>query len=372
MARVAYLAPEIPALSATFVYEELLALEKTGIDVVPVSVRRPSQIANVDSSLVDRVKVLYPLGISNSGQNDLKLAAISFRGVAKAFSWLLRDMLSCWRRPVAAAKLGYQFLAAMKLASVLREQRCCHLHVHFAHVPAQIAAYASALSGVPFTITAHANDIFERGMLLKQKANRASRFLTISQFNLAYLEKIGLPREKLAVVRCGVSFAAENAQQVRQPVGGVHIGSLGRLVEKKGMAILIKAVARLREDGLDVQLSIAGDGPLESELKALALRSNVHDAVKFLGAVSHSDVQSWLQSLDIFALACVKDSAGDMDGIPVAIMEAMSQQIPCVSTRLSGIPELVIDGETGLLALFLWVKPTTGQIIYGKIFKPQR
>ena len=247
-------------------------------------------------------------------------------------------------------KLAFQFLAAAKLARLLKANKCSHLHVHFADVPAQIGMYASAMSGVPFTIMAHANDIFERGLLLQQKAGRALKMVTISEFNRTFLESIGVPKEKLAIVRCGVSFRFLPPARQFQKQERYRLGTLGRLVEKKGIDVLIRAIAELQDRPYRVELSIAGDGPLREELKALADSLDVAQFVTFEGAMAHGDVASWMRGLDAFVLACKKNRNGDMDGIPVVLMEAMSQSVPVISTRISGIPELIIHDLTGLLA----------------------
>ena len=120
------------------------------------------------------------------------------------------------RLMVVLEKLAYQWLAGARLARSLRRQRCTHLHVHFAHVPTQIGMYAAAMAGIPFTVMAHANDIFERGLLLASKAERAARFMTISEYNRAASERVGVPADKLAVMRCGVSFPLRKYAASRQ------------------------------------------------------------------------------------------------------------------------------------------------------------
>ena len=214
----------------------------------------------------------------------------------------------------------------------------------------QNAMYASAMSGVPFTIMAHANDIFERGLLLQKKAERAVKLVTISEFNRAYLEKIGVAKDKLAIVRCGVSFPILPPAKPFEIKTSYRLGTLGRLVEKKGIDVLIHAIAELQDRPYKIELSIAGDGPLRDELEALSRRLNVIQSVKFEGSLTHGAVAKWMRGLDAVVLACKKDKNGDMDGIPVVLMEAMSQSVPVISTRISGIPELVIHDRTGLLA----------------------
>lgn len=347
---IAYLAPELPALSATFVYEELLALQRRGITVAPFSVHRPTHEAPGQEELVKRTRILYA-GSSLAMMLTALAALPRFgSGSLRALAWLGRDMLSVGAWRVRAWKLAYQWLSAARLGEWLQQSGCTHLHVHFAHVPAQIAMYAAAFTGIPFTVTAHANDIFERGLLLPQKARRAAKMLTISHYNLAYLRSLGVPEDKLAVVRCGVSFPQRSDPPSFKRRPRYRIGTLGRLIEKKGVDELLRALAHLRAARCDVELSIAGDGPLRSDLEALACDLGVQDHVRFEGALDHGAVATWLHSLDVFALACKPDARGDMDGIPVVLMEAMSQGVPVVSTRLSGIPELVIHERTGLLA----------------------
>jgi glycosyltransferase involved in cell wall biosynthesis len=343
--RIAYLAPEMPALSATFVHEELLGLERRGVSVLAFSVHRPAAPAPGQEALAERTQVLYgtPFIV------DALCAIPSFgRRAFTAAAWLLSDMLEVGPWRLQAWKLAYQWLAGARLGRLLRRGGCTHLHVHFAHVPAQIAMYASAFTGIAFTVMAHANDIFERGLLLRQKAARARKLLTISHFNAAHLRSVGVADEHIAVVRCGVSFPARPDAPCVTARSSCRIGTLGRLVEKKGIDDLMRALAMLHD--AQWELRVAGDGPQRAPLEALATELGIGDRVHFEGALAHEAVTAWLRSLDLFALACKPDSRGDMDGIPVVLMEAMSQRVPVVSTRLSGIPELVIDEQTGLLA----------------------
>lgn len=344
--RVAYLAPEIPALSATFVYEELLALERRGVAVLPFSVHRPSAAAPGHEALARRTRVLYDGGVVPDG-----LVAALGSGVRamKAMGWLLADLarVGPWR--AQGWKLAYQWLAGARLARELRRARCTHLHIHFAHVPTQIGMYAAAMAGIPFTVMAHANDIFERGLLLREKAARAARMLTISQHNVEHLRSVGVDAGRLAIVRCGVSFAPPTRWPVPAERPCYRIGTLGRLVEKKGVDTLLQALSALRDLPWRWELEVAGDGPLRETLQARARELGIESQVRFVGALAHQQVSGWLRELDAFVLACRPDAQGDMDGIPVVLMEAMSQGVPVVSTRLSGIPELVLHERTGLL-----------------------
>ena len=353
MGKIAYLSPSLPALSETFVYEEIHALERLGISVVPISVRKPSQPIPAQEELARRTLHLYEKNpLLTLCRSVIYLPQFGLKTLA-ALSSLLSDMASVGFFRVMSWKLAFQFLASAKLAHLLKQQECTHLHVHFAHTPTQLAMYSAMLTGIPFTFTAHANDIFAAGLLLPVKAQRASHVITISEFNSKHLQSLGVPAKNISVVRCGVSFLNPPSgylDKCDSSSRATHIGSLGRLVEKKGFDVLINAVATLHRDGYNVVLHLAGDGPLESELRSLALSLDLANSVIFEGPLDHKAVAAWMQRMDLFALACKKDQNGDMDGIPVVLMEAMSQLTPVVSTRISGIPELVRHNETGLLA----------------------
>ena len=137
------------------------------------------------------------------------------------------------------------------------------------------------------------------------------------------------------------------------------IGSIGRLVEKKGMDVLIKACMLLNKDGIKFKLEIAGDGPLLQPLKLLAENLNISEMVNFKGPLRHDMVFEWLTSLSVFALACKRDKNGDADGIPVVLMEAMAYDIPVISTSITGVPELVEHEKTGLLS-----PPENAELMY--------
>ena len=346
---VAYLAPEIPALSATFVYEEIYALASRGIRTTVFSVHKPSSIATNHQELVSRTHYLYGEGKVRGAFAALGYVRLNSR-FSNALGFLLKDIKTVGVFSIAALSLSFQFLMALKLANLLRVSRCTHLHVHFAHVPTQIAMYAATISGVPFTIVGHANDIFQRPLLLRGKGQRAKQFITISEYNRQHLQKLGVPSSKLSVIRCGVSFEVKSAVTPWRIRPAFRLGSIGRLIEKKGFDVLLRAVALLKERNCSFTLSIAGDGPLKQELIDLSKQLSITDCVVFLGVMPHGEVAEWMESLDLFVLACKQDSQGDKDGIPVVLMEAMARGVPVISTHISGIPELVVHGETGLLA----------------------
>jgi glycosyltransferase involved in cell wall biosynthesis len=351
--KIAYLAPEIPALSATFVYNEILQLEQMGAEVLPFSVHRPfSEVTNNKlDDLKRKVIHIYERSKLSVLWSHIRILIKHPRNYWATLKIIVADMLQQGLFTRNALALAFRFFYAGFVADVLIENKSQHLHVHFAHVPTDIAMYAASLSGITFSVMAHANDLFERGWLLKQKVERSAFFATISEFNIGYLAENEVDTGKVCIIRCGVTpdqFSPRNNFISQQPV---KIGVVGRLVEKKGIDTLIKAIAALKKQGRSIKLFIAGSGPLKENLAGLANKYDLKDNedVIFLGAIAHSQVADFIKSLDVFVLPCKKDENGDMDGIPVVLMEAMLSAVPVVSTSLSGIPELIINQKTGLL-----------------------
>ncbi len=276
---ICYLAPQLTALESTFVYEELLAIEKRGLTVIPTSVKRAEKNFVGYDGLLKRTHFLYD---ELPVKTLLYSLAAFFRMRARqkdSIRLLMSDMFFLGFFNKRSWKLLFQYIVACRLAEILIENKCKHLHVHFAHTATQIAMYASAMSAVPFTIMAHANDIFERGLLLDRKAQRAVKMLTISEFNRNYLISQNVSEDKLAVVRCGVSFPISNETQQLKKKDCYRIGTLARLVEKKGIDTLIQAMGELRNSKTRIELYIAGDGPLlpvlEKQTEELGLKDIV-------------------------------------------------------------------------------------------------
>jgi colanic acid/amylovoran biosynthesis glycosyltransferase len=350
--RIAYLAPELPSLSATFVTNEIWTLEAMGEEIHPYSIHRPHHKAHGEKAaeLAARTPIVYE---KSMGRNllDLGWTAVHHkRSMVTASLQLIGDIFKTGIIRIESMKLIYQFIHAAWLSRDLRRKNVEHLHIHFAHVPTQIGMYAAALAGIPFSFMAHANDIFERPLLIKEKIKRSHRTISISSFNIDIMANYGGDRQKIDIVRCGVDSTADTIKENDKNVHGPFvIGTLGRLVEKKGIDTLIRSAETLKRKKIDFQVQIAGDGPLHDQLIKQVEAAHLTQEVIFLGALPHSQVLEWMKTLDAFVLAGKKDSNGDMDGIPVVLMEAMNFGIPVVSTRLSGIPELVIHDETGLL-----------------------
>lgn len=363
MKKIAYLAPEIPALSATFVYNEILALEKLGYSVKAFSIHIPKKIASEKEidSLRQNTVYLYNIGFLKAfylfiiqfftSVNAIFTLFIClmdfFEGLkSDSFSAEKKIKINLMERLRTSLKLFYHYYYGVILSKLLLEANVKHLHIHFAHVPTQIGMYASLIANIPFTFTSHANDIFERGFLLKTKIKRSRNACTISEFNKSYLIKNGGDSSKIKIIRCGVDTNLKIDISQKTNKKEFRIGSLGRLVEKKGMDSLILAFQKMQNE--NIKLIIAGDGPLAPDLTLLASKTpNLQ--IEFPGSISHDKVNEWISSLDLFVLACKEDKNGDKDGIPVVLIEAMNLKIPVVSTNISALGELIENGYSGFL-----------------------
>lgn len=346
---IAYLAPEITALSATFVYKEIIALEKRDFNVIPFSVHNHTdEVADVLQHLHQRVRTVYGKNTIGFSLVLLKELVLSPKKLFGSCKYLLAD-LKAVSGATQKLKLSYQFLAGIWLSKKLADSGVTHLHIHFGHVPTQIGMYAALHENIPFSFMVHANDLFQRPLLYQEKGERAAAVTTISVYNVKELVKQGVPKEKIHIVRCGINpeeFVFLPKENIQEPF---RVCVIARLVHKKGIDTLIEAIGRLKQNNQSVALEIAGTGPESEQLKALVSELALENEVKFVGRIENHLVSNWLAEQDLFVLPARVDRNGDMDGIPVVLMEAMSQGIPVISTNISGIPELVIDGKTGII-----------------------
>jgi len=235
-----------------------------------------------------------------------------------------------------------------------------HLHAHFAADTALTTMIASKLLDIPFSFTAHAYDLFidkvpaapgeGRDARLRRLTRHASRIVTISEFNRDYLlAKVGSEiLEKIVIIRCGIDPL--NFTRHKRVEGDiVRFLCVGRFVEKKGHERLLQAFRNVADVRANVRLRLAGDGPLKPAMMELCETLGLSDKVEYLGSVPSESVMEEMRRADVFVLHSVTAKNGDMEGVPVSIMEASATGLPVVSTRHSGIPELVLDGISGLL-----------------------
>ena len=206
--------------------------------------------------------------------------------------------------------------------------------------------------GLPFTLTAHAYDIYSsKNDLVELTTTNADRIVTISEYNKAkILDKCCTVKEEdIEVIHCGVDLEQFQTVKKENINSKILITSVGSLIEKKGHAYLVQACKELDSQGLDFHCEIIGNGKLKESLQNLIRVLNLEGRVLLVGSLSQNQVRERLRKSDLFVLACVVADDGDRDGIPVAIMEALAMEVPVISTPVSGIPELIKHKKTGLL-----------------------
>lgn len=348
--KVAYLAPELPSLSTTFIYNEILQLTAFDVEVIPFSVHVPYTQVN-DERLTEikrKVTNIYPASKFDVIKNHFYFLTTSPKKYLRTVAFLLKDINKTGLLKRNSAGLIYRFFYSAYLAKKMLDSHVKHLHVHFAHVPTDLAMYACSLIGIEYSVTAHANDLFDQAWLLKTKVERAGFFVTISEYNKNFLVGLGADSNKINVIRCGVSEELIS-YPFHPPQKNNVVGLVSRLVEKKGVETLIKAMSVLNSLNVDFSVVIHGDGPLKTELMNLTKAEGLEQKIEFLGEISHSDVPKFIRSLSVFVLPCKVDKKGDVDGIPVVLMESMALGVPVISTKVSGIPELIEDGVSGYL-----------------------
>ena len=255
------------------------------------------------------------------------------------------------------------FAQAIPLAVAVERQQIEHLHVHFALNATSLALFVARLTGISYSFTAHANDIFCNPILLPQKIQGAKFIVAISEFNRRFLHDV-LPTDetlaKIHVVHCGIDsqrFAPAVHLAGDEPVNSElgdsdppTIVAVGRLVEKKGFLYLVEACRRLVERGYRFRCLIVGpEGPEQQRVEQLIEEHDLGEQVKLMGVVFQEQMRELLSRATVVTLPCVVAADQDMDGIPYSLMESMAMGIPVVSTRVSGIPELVDGEQTGLL-----------------------
>lgn len=346
--RVAYILKRFPRLSETFIAREILALERMGFEIAIFSMKVPLGqthpfIREIESPVIYLPRV--------SGRNLIGLLRANGESFLRRPAGYLRCLFYALRR--RSTESMEKFLLAGYISRYILDRRVEHLHSHFASGSTRLAKYVHMITGLPYSFTAHAKDIFSDRVSVKQLERRMTeaRFVvTISAYNERFLRGI-TPDVMIHVIHNGIpieQFPLNNGQAKREekPI----ILSVGRLVEKKGMSCLIDACDELKKRGVAYRCLIVGDGPLRGELEARIERLGLEDHVSLEGAKLQDElIGGYFPRASIFALPCQQAKNKDMDGLPVVLEEAMAVGLPVISTTVAGIPELVRHRQTGLL-----------------------
>lgn len=346
--RIAYLVKRFPRLSETFILDEILELKRAGVSLQLYALMDPKekQIHPRAAALWPEVLYLYPRGMG------LRPVVQLMRGACRqALAHPLGALRVVWalcsvHRSIPSLRHA---LEGMWLANDMSRRGITRLHAHFIHSPGAVAFFARLAGGPPFSITAHAKDLYTTlPRNVRIRADAADFLVTCTAANAGYLHRIVSPSaaQRLHVLHHGVDlhrFVPGNA-------GDRHrILSVARLVPKKGFADLIAGLELLARDGYRFEAEIFGGGPLHDDLVDQGRAAGLADRLRFHGARTQEAIINAYAKAGLFALAPVITEAGDRDGIPNVLVEAMACGLPVVSTRVSGIPELITDGIDGIL-----------------------
>ena len=343
--KFAYLTGEYPRATDTFIQREVAALRDLGLDVSTCSIRRTG-----------REHLVGPEQVSEAARTFYILAEMGpIRVLLDHFGWIMRNPVGYFRGLALAFRTApkgfrgslYQliyFVEAGVLAAHMKRNGITHLHNHIAKASCTVAMLASAISDIPFSFTLHGPDIFfePKHWRLDEKIARAKFVACISNFcrSQAMVFSGAKDTEKLKIVHCGID---PRRYEKAVNTDGHQLLFVGRMAQVKGVPLLLNAVARLSKSHPKTHLTLIGDGPDRAALEEQAETLGIIDHVSFEGYQSQAAVSEALSASDIFVLPSFAE------GVPVVLMEAMAAKRAVLTTRIAGIPELIEDGQSGVL-----------------------
>jgi glycosyltransferase involved in cell wall biosynthesis len=349
--RTGYVVKVYPRFSETFVVTEILAREEAG-EELEVFALRPTTDARFHPEIA-RVQAPVHHLARPTKLTDTWAALADARSVVDAFDDRFAALL-----PLLTRLDPSEAVQGVVLAAEATRAGVTHLHVHFASAQARAARVASGLTGIPYSVTTHAKDLFHESVdrdLLADVLGHADSVVAISDYNRRFLaDTFPHVAGHTHLVRNGLDLERFGYQDP-EPVGDVlKVAAVGRLVEKKGFGVLVDAVARAVGQGLRAEVRIAGDGELAEPLRARVAQAGLTGAVHLVGPRSQGEIRDLLAWADVMVAPCVVGSDGNADGLPTVLLEAMAVGVPCISTAVTGIPEAVhpeTDDEpaTGIL-----------------------
>ncbi|MBW1695257.1 MAG: glycosyltransferase family 4 protein [Deltaproteobacteria bacterium] len=342
-----------PRISETFISNEIALMEKLGFSIHIYSMRRPRENFSHESVKQIRATVDYlpetllePLPIFL--YHNFKLAGKKPQTYRKAFMKAIRRFSQTRRM----ATFKHFFQAGYLVNKLLAEKPVIHLHAHFAHSPASVAMFANQLAGIPFSFTAHAKDIYTSHPEHLIEKIRLSRFIvTCTEYNKHYLESLS-PFKTGSIYRIyhgiDIDLFSDRNEKI-QPSEPYQLLTVARLIKKKGLPTVCRAIRILCDKNIPVRYTLIGDGEERKKILSLIKRLKIDKVTRLLGTLPHEEVLDHYRKADLFVLGCEIAPDGDRDGIPNVLLESMAMGVPVVITRESAIPEVVIHGKTGLL-----------------------
>lgn len=344
--RVLYVVSLFPCWSETFIVREIHALIDQGVDIRILSLKPPQESMVQPQAATLLGRVLYPSG---SWRTLRAACGIVLVRPVLSLRFVAMMVYELWRRPAA---LGKSLLAVARGLGCIDEIRAFEpqlLHAPWATYPATVAWFLSQLLQRPFSFTSRAHDIFVEDHMMARKLEHAALAVTITEHNVRYMARwMAAPGTvPVRVIHSALDLAELSLVRTGRRPG--HLLSVGRLDPIKGFDILLPALARLHARGVDFTCTVIGEGDERARLEHLSTELGLDSVVSFPGAMPHDVVMQQMDKATLMVLPCVVTQDGNSDGIPNVLMEAMATGLPVISTRISGIPELVEDGVNGRL-----------------------
>ncbi|OPY67927.1 MAG: Alpha-D-kanosaminyltransferase [Syntrophorhabdaceae bacterium PtaU1.Bin034] len=347
---LAYLSNYFPSLTETFIYREVIELKRRGIEVATYSLRRPDPSGISKESLPLHSGTYYLLPVTPSRLLGSHLGFF-LRHPLKYFRAYLSMIYGTHVRGKDRFRSLMHFGEGVVLAEKMREDGVTHIHAHYASQAASVARVVHLLTGIPYSFTGHAHDIWHDRLLIPEKLSEAMFVTTCSDVGRCSL--LGQARQDVAgkvhVVYHGLDLNSFPFSKNGEGRERNLVLSVGRLTPQKGFPDLIRACVVLKERGLGFRCVIIGEGEERQEIERLIKSAGVEKEVKLKGAVTQEQIKDYYRKAWVFALPCVDTTDGNRDGIPNVLMEAMAMGVPVVTTSNSGQSELIRDGVHGLL-----------------------
>jgi colanic acid/amylovoran biosynthesis glycosyltransferase len=339
--RIAYIVKRYPRFSETFVVNEILAHEAAGVAVEIFSLYPPNDTHFQDALSRVRAPVTY---LSAEGLRGIDLwSTIDNAATELPFIWR-----SLNRAHGCDARTVYQ---GCQLARAIARRGITHVHAHFATIASEVARLGATWAGVPFTVTAHAKDIYHDSVdvaRLGHVLGSARSVVTVSDFNLHHLTQcVGVPAHRLTRIYNGLDL--ERFTYTPPVDRAPHIVAVGRMVAKKGLDDLVRACALMRERGVAFTCELVGSGDEALRLQQLIAQLSLETHMQLPGPLPQHAVIDAIRSAAVFAAPSVVAGDGDRDGLPTVLLESMALGTPVISTDIVGIPEVVRHDDTGLL-----------------------
>lgn len=347
--KLAYLTSRYPAISHTFILHEIHTLQQLGVEIRAASINAPdrphSELTQLEQQQAATTFYIKPAGIWGALRAHTAILFSQPKAYLRGLGYALR------LGKLDLGKLLYNFfyfVEAVMLGHWMQQQQLKHLHVHFGTEVATVGLFAKHIFPITLSLTIHGPDEFYnvKAYYLAEKIRAADFICCISHYARSQLMILSEPShwDKFEVSRLGVDASTFIPRTVAPAAEVLEIICVGRLVPVKGQFILLQAVQNLLQQGYQLRLRFVGDGPSRALLQQTVNAQNLAQQVIFEGAVNHERILALYANADIFALASFAE------GLPVVLMEAMILQIPCVTTQITGIPELIGAGEGVLVA----------------------